>query len=102
MAREIKVGRISDFANLATTLVTVEGQNICVARVHKEFYAFPESCTHAEASLANLEIEDGVINCPLHGARFMVSTGQAITPPATEPLLMIKTETKGEDVFLTI
>ena len=38
------------------------------------------------AELAGGEIEDGQIICPRHGARFCLRTGEALTPPAYEPV----------------
>jgi len=102
MQKEINIGRIGKFPDFRTTAVDVEGRSVCVARVGKMFYAFGDTCSHEEAPLSGLDIEEGMISCPRHGARFSVANGQALTPPATEPLTMFKIATKGEDVFITI
>ncbi|MEU3598000.1 Rieske (2Fe-2S) protein [Streptomyces sp. NPDC006798] len=49
-----------------------------------EFKAFSAQCTHAGCALDKVEGVEG--NCPCHGSRFDVTTGQALNGPATVPL----------------
>ena len=43
-------------------------------------------CTHDGGELTGGEIEGCEIECPRHGARFSIETGEALTPPAYEPV----------------
>src|SRR4051812_48120869 len=96
----VRVGSISDFPENRTTGVKANGKSLCVARWIGGFYAFDESCTHAHATLADAEIDDGTIQCPLHGAKFSVTTGQALTLPAVEPVKMYEVKVEGQDVLV--
>ncbi|MEU8620775.1 Rieske (2Fe-2S) protein [Streptomyces sp. NPDC048623] len=49
-----------------------------------EYKAFSAQCTHAGCVLDKVEDNEG--NCPCHGSRFDVTTGQALQGPATVPL----------------
>ena len=49
-------------------------------------YAVQDLCTHDGETLGNAQVEDCQIVCPRHGARFCLRTGEALTPPAYEPL----------------
>lgn len=62
------------------------GKTICVTRVGDEVFAVDDTCSHAEASLSEGEVQGFKIECWLHGAQFDVRTGQAITLPATVPV----------------
>lgn len=42
-------------------------------------------CTHQDADLAQGTLEDGCVVCPLHGSKFDLVTGAALTLPAFEP-----------------
>ena len=46
------------------------------------YYALDDTCSHEDASLAEGWIEAGEVECPLHGARFDIRTGKALSLPA--------------------
>jgi 3-phenylpropionate/trans-cinnamate dioxygenase ferredoxin component len=64
----------------------VEGYRVRVARVNDTLYAFEDRCTHDDSPFDDAPIEDSEIICPRHGARFCLKTGEALSPPAYEPL----------------
>jgi 3-phenylpropionate/trans-cinnamate dioxygenase ferredoxin component len=64
----------------------VAGYYVQVVRVADALYAFEDRCTHDDAPLDEAEIDGSEVVCPRHGARFCLRTGNALTPPAYEPL----------------
>jgi 3-phenylpropionate/trans-cinnamate dioxygenase ferredoxin subunit len=64
----------------------VEGIPLAVVRVAGVLYAFEDRCTHDGESLAGAELEDLEVICPRHGARFSLTSGAAMSPPAYEPV----------------
>ena len=48
--------------------VEVEGAAVCLGRTADGWVAFQDTCTHEECSLADGELEDGVIVCPCHAS----------------------------------
>jgi 3-phenylpropionate/trans-cinnamate dioxygenase ferredoxin component len=64
---------------------------VAIARSGEEYFAIEDICTHDGAELTGGEIEDGQIICPRHGARFCLRTGEALTPPAYEPIRVFAT-----------
>ena len=44
--------------------------------------AVDDTCTHVGGSLSDGPCDGGVVTCPLHGARFRLSDGQGLGPPA--------------------
>jgi 3-phenylpropionate/trans-cinnamate dioxygenase ferredoxin subunit len=65
---------------------------IAVARSGAEFFAIEDICTHDGAELTGGTVEGAEIICPRHGARFCLRTGQALTPPAYEPVRVFETK----------
>ncbi len=49
-------------------------------------HAIDDRCSHAEASLSEGDVDDGEIECWLHGATFDLTTGEATALPATAPV----------------
>jgi len=68
------------------TAVEVGNSRLAVYNVDGTFHVTDNVCTHAFALLTDGWLEDGIIECPLHGGRFVVATGQAITEPAEKAL----------------
>ena len=64
---------------------------VAIARSGDEYFAIEDVCTHDGAELAGGEIEGAQIICPRHGARFCLRTGEALTPPAYEPVRVFAT-----------
>ena len=57
-------------------------------------------CSHAEADLADGEVYDCKVECPLHGAEFDLKTGEALTLPATKPVSVFRTEIDGDTLII--
>ena len=68
----------------------VDGIPIVVVRCGAEIYAVEDRCTHDGEPLGEAEVESCQIVCPRHGAHFCLRTGEALTPPAYEPLRTFK------------
>jgi 3-phenylpropionate/trans-cinnamate dioxygenase ferredoxin subunit len=84
--RWIDVGP-ADAASESQPLSTeVDGYAVIVLRCGAELYAIEDRCTHDGEPLAGAEVEDCQVICPRHGARFCLRTGEALTPPAYEPV----------------
>ncbi len=77
-------------------------ERVCVVRRGNDFYAINDRCSHAESLLSPGEVEDFEILCPLHGARFDLRTGEALTPPASRPVPVHETKVEGTDLFVRI
>lgn len=66
--------------------VECEGTAVVIVRCGTQLYAVEDRCTHDGESLAGAEVEDCQLICPRHGAHFCLRTGEALTPPAYEPV----------------
>lgn len=73
----------------------VEDRPVALCNVEGEFHAFEDICTHQLAYLSEGEFAAREVKCPLHGAKFDVTTGKALSLPAVKPVP--KHEVKVED-----
>ena len=83
--------RVCALADLAPgEIKPVPGLPIVVCResggVDAVVYAFGNACTHMRAPLRAGTVADGCLQCPLHGARFQLSTGAVRRGPARRAL----------------
>jgi 3-phenylpropionate/trans-cinnamate dioxygenase ferredoxin subunit len=69
----------AELAEGAACATQVEGRPIVVARSGGQVFALDDLCTHSGARLSQGRIAKGVAACPLHGARFDLSTGACLS-----------------------
>jgi 3-phenylpropionate/trans-cinnamate dioxygenase ferredoxin subunit len=86
----IDVGSASDLEDSKSVSADIDGLALLVIRCGSELYAVEDRCTHDGEPLEGAEVEACQIICPRHGAHFCVRTGEALTPPAYEPLRTFK------------
>ncbi|HEY6643634.1 non-heme iron oxygenase ferredoxin subunit [Povalibacter sp.] len=82
----LAVGPADSIASGDYAQIEIDGALVAVFNVHGTFYAIDDVCTHDGGELAGGAIDDDVVICPRHGARFCLRTGAALTPPAYEPV----------------
>ena len=82
----VDVGAVGALSETAPLVAEVDGVAVAIVRCGTELYAVEDRCTHDGESLGEAEVEDCQIICPRHGSHFCLRTGEALTPPAYEPL----------------
>lgn len=75
---------------------------VVVCNVDGAFHALDDTCTHAEWSLADGDLEGEALVCPLHNARFCARTGRVLAPPAPDPLKVYPVRVDGGDVLVDL
>lgn len=81
--------------------IDINGAKVCVARVGEEVFAISDVCSHGQATLSEGETDGFKIECWLHGAQFDLRTGEALTPPAVEPLQTFAVTRDGNTVTIS-
>ena len=98
----VKVATFDDLVDGSRTAVEVGEDRIAIFRVGDEVHAIADRCSHAEASLAEGELFGTEVECPRHGAEFDITTGAAVTLPATKPVAAYPAEVVDGEVQITI
>lgn len=88
----IDAAKVDELQPGQAKLVDVDDVMVAVFNIDGEYHAIEDTCSHDGAPMfgCGLEAEDVLdgdqIICPRHGARFCARTGEALTPPAYEPV----------------
>jgi 3-phenylpropionate/trans-cinnamate dioxygenase ferredoxin subunit len=75
---------------------------ICVARSGGHVFAVRDECSHADVALSQGEVEDGKIECWLHGSQFDLESGKPISLPAVDPVPTYPVTIDGDDVYVDV
>jgi len=91
--------RAETLAEGALMPVVINGWPVLLARSEGKPYATLDRCPHAGSALSPGRLRRGVVMCPLHGARFDISTGHCIGG-SYDPLMTF--ETRVEDDWIAV
>ena len=94
----VAVARVGEIPEGGVKVVRVEDQAVAVFHIGGEYFATDDVCTHDGGPLAEGTLEDHVIECPRHGARFDVRTGAALCLPATAPVPTYAVRVEGDEI----
>jgi 3-phenylpropionate/trans-cinnamate dioxygenase ferredoxin subunit len=78
-----------------TLAVDMDGVPVLLARQGGCIFAMENRCSHDGSELNGSQLEEGMLVCPHHGAKFALKDGEALCAPAYEPLTMFAVRVEG-------
>ncbi|MFN8081298.1 MAG: non-heme iron oxygenase ferredoxin subunit [Kineosporiaceae bacterium] len=94
---------LDDVPSPGAVRVMVDGVAVAVVRdSHGEVHAIADTCSHADVSLAEGEVEDCSIECWLHGSRFDLRTGKPLALPAIRPVAVYPVSIEAGQVLVDV
>ena len=98
MAEFVRVAGRGDVPAGEMLIVEIEGEEVVLANVNGEIYAFGGECTHRGGPLGEGLLEGDEVECPFHQGRFNVKTGEAVQEPPTDPIPTYQVQVEGDDI----
>jgi nitrite reductase/ring-hydroxylating ferredoxin subunit len=96
----VKVAETKDIQTSQMKEVQVDGEDICVANIDGKYYAIGNVCTHEGGPLADGTLDGFEVECPWHGSKFDVRTGEVRNPPAEQPEPTYEIKVDGTDILI--
>lgn len=100
----VKVAETSEIPRGQMKVFKLAEKEILIANVNGNYYAIANRCTHKNGDLSKGSLDGNIVTCPVHGARFDVTTGKAVAGPKIaffraktndEPSYQVKIEGRG-------
>lgn len=98
----VRIAHLEELPDGRGVRVDALGHRIAVFRLGDAVYALADRCSHAEASLAEGDVFEDEVECPRHGATFNLSSGAAVSLPATKPQQKYEVRIDDGEVFLAL
>lgn len=98
----VKVAKLSEIAPGQVKPFEVGDEDVALCNVDGQVYAVANVCTHDDGPLGEGYLLDDAIECPRHGARFNVRTGEVKTLPAIVPLPTFEIKVEGDDIWVDV
>jgi len=104
MTSYVKFASIQDIPAHSMRAFEYAGERIAIYHVGDTFYASSDICSHEYAELTEgfLDTDDCVVECPLHGSRFDIRSGAALTLPAYTPIKTYPVRVEGDDLLVAV
>jgi 3-phenylpropionate/trans-cinnamate dioxygenase ferredoxin component len=99
----VRVCSVEDLPQVGAVQASIGDQTIAVVRDSAgDIHAIDDTCSHANVSLSEGDVEDGEIECWLHGSRFDLRSGKPTGLPATSPISVYPVKIDGDDVLVSV
>jgi 3-phenylpropionate/trans-cinnamate dioxygenase ferredoxin subunit len=99
----VRVCSVDELPEVGAVVADLGGRRVTIARDSAgHVHAFDDTCTHANVSLAEGEVEGELIECWLHGSQFDMRTGEPKQLPATQPIAVHTVTLDGDDVYVAL
>ena len=96
----VKVANTDDIQLSNMKEVQLDGEIICLANIEGKYYAIGNICTHEGGPLADGTLGGYEVECPWHGSKFDVRTGEVKEPPASEPEPTYQVKVDGNNILI--
>lgn len=80
----------------------VSGKPILLTRYQGTIYALDDICTHDGGDLSDGDLVDGQVQCPRHGARFDLKSGDVTRMPAVIGIETYKVKVENGDIMVAV
>lgn len=84
------------------TLAEINNRPVALCKFEEAIYAFDNICSHEDACLSDGIVTGDEVECPLHGARFCIRTGEYLCAPATVDIDIFPVKQVGESVYVLV
>ena len=101
MADFVKVAKTDEVEPGQARLVAVKGREIALFNIDVQFFALANACTR-NGALAQGEIWDRDVTCPVHGATFDIRRGEVLTPSAYEVVATHRVRVTGTHIEVEV
>jgi 3-phenylpropionate/trans-cinnamate dioxygenase ferredoxin component len=99
----VRVCSVDDLPTVGALQADIGGELVAIVRDSAgDIHAIEDTCSHANVSLSEGDVEDGEIECWLHGSRFDLRSGEPTGLPAVTPIAVYPVKIDGGDVFVSV
>lgn len=97
-----KAASVQEVSEGGARQVQVGGRTLALFHVNGAYYAIDDACPHRGASLAEGDAAGNEVTCPWHGARFDLTTGAHLCPPARSGVTAYKVQVVGDEIQIDV
>ena len=86
MSSWVDIAQHGEISPGGMSVFSLEHAEIVVINLNDKYFAIEDVCTHDGSEISSGCLLGHAIECPRHGARFDIRSGEVLDPPAYEPI----------------
>lgn len=99
----VRVCRLDELPATGAVAADIDGRRVAIVRTDDgDVHCVDDTCSHANVSLSEGELDGCTLECWLHGSRFDLRTGEPTGLPAIAPIAVHTVRTEGDEVFVAL
>ncbi|WP_299445334.1 non-heme iron oxygenase ferredoxin subunit [uncultured Phycicoccus sp.] len=99
----VRVCALDELPAVGAAAADIHGRRVALVRTEDgAVHCVDDTCSHANVSLSEGELDGCTLECWLHGSRFDLLTGRPTGLPATEPIAVHTVRIEGDDVHVAL
>ncbi len=102
MPEFLPVAQVGELTDPGKMCLEIQDRFVVLVHLDGQYYCIDDVCTHDGGTLGEGEISNHCLVCPRHGAKFDISTGKAVTMPATEPTKVHHVRIEGQQICVSL
>jgi 3-phenylpropionate/trans-cinnamate dioxygenase ferredoxin subunit len=102
MSEFVPVARVSELSPGQMKMVVADGERLLLVNLAGTFYVINDTCGHDWAPLSRGMLQDHVVVCPRHFARYDVRTGQLLSGPLADDVPIYEVRIEEDTVYVKL
>ena len=98
----VTAAKAGDIAPGKGKQLDIGGKTLALFNCDGAYYAIDNTCTHRGAPLAEGDCAAGEVHCPWHGARFSLTSGAHLSPPAMRGVKAYPVQVIGDEIQIDV
>ena len=96
----VNVAQSKDIGPSTMKAVDVAGEKVCIINIEGNYYAIGNVCTDMGGPLNEGTLEGFEVQCPWHGSKFDVRTGEPTKPPARQAVSSYEVKIQDNNILV--
>jgi nitrite reductase/ring-hydroxylating ferredoxin subunit len=97
-----KVAQLNELQDDSPFAVDIEDESVALYKVDGKLFATGNICTHEHAYLTDGYLDGDCIECPLHGGRFHIGTGEPCGGPVKTGIRVYPVKVEQDEIFVEL
>ena len=96
----VRVAETKDIQSSNMRPIDLDSVRVGIVNVDRSYYAIGNICTHLGGSFNEGKLEGYDVECPWHGSKFDVRTGEPTKPPARQTVATYEVKVEGNNILV--
>ena len=96
----VVVATVDEIEDGERLIVEIDSAPIAIFNIAGKYFAIGDVCSHDDGPVAEGELDGNEIECPRHGARFLLDSGKVLTLPAVVDIPAYPVRVEGDEILI--